>query len=102
MRKVLITALLEISDHCGYCSGEECEYKSNQIIHLCDVPEEYEDNEIGKIDNFSEHNWFQYLPEQDINGRSYYCDLSDECNEAGLEKHDYKYTILNVEIVDEI
>jgi hypothetical protein len=103
MKKVLITALLEISDHDGYCSGEECEYESKQIVHLCNIPSFYEDYEIGNINDLIEHDWLQYLPELELNTHeSYYCNLSDECEEAELEKHDYRYTILNVEIVDEI
>lgn len=111
MRKVLITVLLEISDHDGYCSGEECEYESKQIVHLCDVPEEYENCEIGTLNknDLSDEKWSQYwidyLPEYNdfaVCAGSYYCDLSKDCENAELERHDSKYTILSVEIVDVI
>lgn len=111
MLKILITALLEISDHDGYCSGNECEYTLRKIVHLCDVPEEYQDYEVGKLEKEEEKEewsdkewseyWIHYLPEQEVNTHeSYYCELNPGCESVGLERHDYRYTILNVEIVD--
>ena len=101
MKQILITARLEISDHDGYCSGDECVYESKQINYICVLPFIYKDHNIGIITNFKDHDWIQYLPEIELNtNESYCCDLSNECEHAGLIKHDYKYTILNVEIVE--
>lgn len=36
MNKIKITAYLETSDHDGYCSGNECEYKKTIIEHTFD------------------------------------------------------------------
>ena len=103
MKKILIAALLETSDHDGYCSGGDCEYESRKIVHLCDIPEKYADSEIGVIRKSKSDNWDQYLPEPELNfSGSYYCHLSDKCKEARLGPHAYKYTILKVEIVDVI
>lgn len=108
MKKISIKALLETSDHDGYCSGDECEYKSKIIIKLCDIPVEYENHPLGMInqENFSDDEWSnywsKYLPCPDLNtSESYYCDLSSKCSSIGLGRHDHKYTILQVKIVDE-
>ncbi len=90
--KVKITAKLEISDHDGWCSGSECEYThtiKTYIVNISD--EEYYDG----ID------WIIFLPTPEINTfGSYYCDLSDESEKNNLSNHDYKYTIVNVVILD--
>lgn len=102
--KAKITARLEISDHDGYCSGDECEYSSSIVVKKVDVPEEYDDYGYGKINNLNEYNWEQFLepPELDDRGYhcSYYCCLSDECIAHGLNVHDYRYTILSVKLVE--
>lgn len=103
MKQILITALLEISDHDGYCSGDECEYTSRQIIHLCEIPEQYLNEEIGKIVDYEEDDWLKYLPDPELNtSESGYCELSEESESAGLSIHDYRYTIISIEIVDSI
>lgn len=38
--KVLLIVQLEISDHDGYCSGEECVYKSKNIRYIRKIPNE--------------------------------------------------------------
>lgn len=100
MSHILITALLETSDHCGYCSGSECEYNSKKVIHLLDIPKEYENCEINEINDWEEDDWLKYLQEPPLNTRgSCYCNLSEESMNAGLFRHDYRYKIIKVEIV---
>lgn len=100
MKQILITCLLETSDHDGYCSGEECYYESNQVVYLTDVPLKYSEYDIGIIDD-PEQDWTEYLPEPNINiDGSGYCDPSQESLDAGLNCHDYRYTIIKVEIVN--
>ncbi len=99
MKRVSITALLEISDHDGYCSGEECDYTSRQIVHLCDIPKGVQKDCTDETLN--QYDWTQCLPQHELNdGGSGYCDNSAECEDAGLSRHDYKYTILKVEFVE--
>ena len=95
--KVKIKAKLEISDHDGYCSGGECEYSFSIKEYIIDVPnDEYNEYDGNYI------NWVYYLPKPNIDTwGSGYCDLSNECNVNGLDKHDYRYTILEVTIMSQ-
>ena len=100
--KAKITAHLETSDHDGYCSGNECEYECKIIEKIINAPDQYKNFKLGKIDNIEEYDWYKFLDEPGLNYyESYYCDLSWECNESGLDKHDFRYTIISVELGDE-
>lgn len=102
MLKAKITAKLETSDHDGYCSGEECEYEVKTQSYIVDLPSEYANYPMGKLNNLDEYgvNWERVLPEPIINNGSGYCDLSEECVNHDLGIHDYRYTILSVEIIN--
>jgi hypothetical protein len=86
--KFKVTAKLEISDHSGYCSGEECEYNSSINTYTVNVPEdEYNEN----------YDFIKLLPIPFINDYgSYYCTTSNECIENDLGIHQYRYTVIKV------
>jgi hypothetical protein len=103
MLKAKITAKLETSDHDGYCSDEDCEYEVKTVSYIVDLPDQYNSYPEGKIKNINQfdNKWINLLPEPELNGYgSMYCCVSDECEAHGLYKHDYKYTILSVEIIN--
>ncbi len=99
--KVKIISKLETSDHDGYCPGEECEYEVKVVETITDIPLEYKSHSKGKLNNLNEFDWVKLLPEPYLNCGSYYCGIDDECEAHGLGQHDYRYTILSVEIIDE-
>ena len=90
---VQITFKEEVSDHDGYCSGGECELTTRiykKVIHV----------DVGEIANRLEY-FTKYADEVICNeDGSYYCDLSDDAKNAGLQNHDHRVTVLNVELVD--
>ena len=90
---VQITFKEEVSDHDGYCSGGECELTTRiykKVIHV----------DVGEIANRLEY-FTKYADEVICNeDGSYYCDLSDDAKTAGLQQHDHRVTVLNVELVD--
>ena len=95
------TALLEISDHDGYCSGNECEYESIIKIFYCNIPLEYNHYPVCTILDNNEYNWEQILLIPKINDDgSGYCELCEESKKANLYGHDYRYSIILVEIVE--
>lgn len=100
--KVIIKSKLETSDHDGYCSGGECEYEVKIQSHIADLPIEYKNYPEGKLVNFDEFkiNWENFLPTPDLSNGSGYCDLSSESDANGLDRHDYRYTILSIEIIN--
>lgn len=89
-----ITALLETSDHIGYCSGSECDYESEVIEEIIDVPNSFEpkNNEEYK----------EYLKKVNLvcGSQSNYCSLSKKCLEHGLGRHEYRYTVKKVEFIN--
>jgi hypothetical protein len=100
--KVKITSKLETSHHDGYCSGDECEYDVDTKSYIVDLPEELN----GSYDDiFSEldFEWEDLLPIPNLNNRgnnSFYCRNSCESSKNHLGKHDYRYTILSVELIN--
>lgn len=98
MKKIKIQVFLETSDHDGYCTDNECEYFSKTETHYLDVPKEFEDYPLGQIDSDT-YDWKSLLPNPNVEGNSGYCSLCKECEEVGLDIHDYRYTIQTVEIV---
>jgi hypothetical protein len=88
---IQITFKEEVSDHDGYSS--ECELSTRiykKVIHV----------DVGEISNRLEY-YIKYADEVICNDDgSYYCDLRDDAKTAGLQKHDHRVTVLNVEVVD--
>jgi len=100
--KAKIISKLETSDHDGYCSGEDCEYECKEVEIIIDVPNQYKLYPKGKLTDLDEFNWKKFLPVPELNlSGSYYCGISIECECNGLGAHDYNYTILSVELIDE-
>lgn len=99
--KIKIKARLEISDHDGYCSGSECEYKTEIITQIVELSQKKYESCLSEIDT---NVWTQFLDTPFIHSRgSYYCENSLESIDQGIDKHDFKYTILSVKtITDEI
>jgi hypothetical protein len=94
--KVQLTVQIEVSDHDGYCSGNECEYTKKSVIKNVDMPDQ--------TDIFSEtFKWDTYLtnliPAINENG-SYYCYADPDAAEQGLGQHDYKITVTNVTVIE--
>jgi hypothetical protein len=100
MNKIIkISAVLEISDHCGYCSSEDCEYESSKVIAYCDMIPKYEHTTTNEHINPENHYWEQYFPEPELNtSGSYYYGACSECDD--LDNHSYRYTITHVEIIE--
>ena len=90
---IQITFKEEVSDHDGYCSGGECELTTRiykKVIHV----------DVGEIANRLEY-FTKYADEVICNeDGSYYCDVSDDAKTAGLQQHDHRVTVLNVELVN--
>ncbi len=98
--KIKITTLLETSDHDGYCSGDECYYESEEKVFILSTPKEYIDFPIGLVEKYDEEFIKNLLPKPKINmNGSYYCKNSKMSEEKDLGLHDYRYNIINVEIV---
>lgn len=96
----LIRAKLETSHHCGYCSGNECEYIIEIKYYEVETPEEYINHPLGKLEDITKYDWASLLPEPDVEGDSGYCKPSEESLEAGMtEIHSYRYTVLSVKFV---
>lgn len=79
---------IEISDHDGYCSGEECTYKSwiefrDDIKELSDVERLEKDKDVDL---------------QQETFQSQYCTPSSECKEHGLGVHESRVTILSMDM----
>ena len=100
-----ITAKLEMNNHDGYCSGDECKYTTKIVKANIVVPDEFKDFPVGRCDKRKrrcekiEYKWANHLPLPDVNySGSDYC----ECHkpEGGVGKHEYRYTIKKVEIVE--
>lgn len=90
--KYLVRALLETSDHLGYCSGGECEYESEVMEHVIEMDDDLDNKKLIKL-----------LPTPEINQEgSGYCDVSKESIDHNLEGHDYRYTILSKTPIVEI
>lgn len=101
--KAKITSILETSDHDGYCSENECEYYESKITKIVDVPSIYSSYPLGFLKNINEYNWKSFFV-SDIepykHTKSFFCGLSDECKKNELGRHDAKYSIISVELID--
>lgn len=100
MMKAVVEYTLEVSDHDGYCSGGDCEYKKESKMYIIDVPDVLKDTPEGVLENPQEYDWSVHLPKPKLNNYgSGYCNISQKAQDAGLERHDYKITVTKVEIV---
>ncbi len=98
--KIKITTILETSDHDGYCSGDESYYESKEKVFILETPQKYIDYPIGIIENYDEEFIEKFLPIPEINmNGSYTCKNSKESELKDLGIHDYRYNIINVEII---
>ncbi len=88
--KVEIIALLETSDHDGYCSGEDCVYESKITEHVLDIPETYTYKQMVEL-----------LPKPMLTNGSNYCGIDEKSEEEHLERHGYRYIIKSVKILDD-
>ena len=94
-----ITAQLEKNNHDGYCSDEDCAYTRKIVTANIVVPEQYKDHPVGQIENTREYKWANHLPLPEVNiGGSMYCKFVKP--NRGVGQHCYRYTIKNVEIVE--
>ena len=96
-----ITAQLETNDHDGYCSSEECEYKKKIVKVNIAVPDRCCLYPVGEIKNeyLDVYKWANHLPVPEVNVEgSEYCRY--HCPEGGVGKHEYRYTIKKVDIIE--
>ncbi len=90
---ISITFKEEMSSHDGYCSGGECELSTRKYKKVVQL-------DCEELTNNLQY-YIKYADLVDINDiGSYYCDISDEVSHAGLDKHDYRITVLKVELVN--
>ena len=108
--RLKIIAKIETSDHCGWCSGNECVYKITNYNKTIEITEEELNADLDEISNrktkkFSNERlneiyknyWIKYIPEPVLNTtESYYCDRCDESIKAKLGKHDFRINIVKV------
>lgn len=94
--RVRFTFKEEMSDHDGYCSGNENEY----TCRTYEKEVEIEDTELNAdLDKY----WY-YADTTNIGnrrGQSYYCTMSTEACEADLGPHEVRNTVLKAEILQE-
>jgi len=81
--RVKVTCKLEISDHDGYCSDNENEYTEKVITKLL------LNAELSTIER-------EFTPNLNEDG-SNYCNINKKAVEAGLGRHDWRITVMNVE-----
>lgn len=87
-----ITFKEEVSDHDGYCSGGECDLSTRIYNKIVEV-------DVNEINNDLQY-YIKYADKVIINDDgSYYCDLGDGAKIAGLGQHDYRITVLKVNLV---
>ena len=87
-----ITFKEEVSDHDGYCSGGECDLSSRIYNKIVEV-------DVNEINNDLQY-YIKYADDVVINDDgSNYCDLSEDAITAGLGHHDYRITVLKVNLV---
>ena len=68
----MITAKLEMNDHDGYCSDEDCKYTKKIVKANIVVPDEFKDFPVGRCDirkrryKKVEYKWANHLPLPDV------------------------------------
>ena len=97
--RVKLIVQYESSDHDGYCSGGECEYESQILTFFATVPEIYKHLQVDdKLPELDKYVWFNFIESQLplLNGGgSDYCDLSNECIDHDLGRHEYKWELVD-------
>jgi hypothetical protein len=90
---VRITFKEEVSDHSGYCSGNECELTTRKYTKVVNL-------NIKDLTN-DKYYYEKYADKISVNySGSEYCDTSDDVDKIyGLGKHDFIITVLNVSII---
>lgn len=94
-QKLKVNYTLEIADHDGYCSGNECQYSQQYLNTIIYIDTDYVDT--YNIDN--EDNWYFYekfLDFPEILSGSRCCHQSDECYDNNLNCHEVRITINNI------
>lgn len=74
---------IEESDHDGYCSGGECEYKSFSRVETVEK-KGFEQPKIGEVIM------------EEAGGGSYFCGLSEQASKAGLKEHQRRKTLKKI------
>ena len=107
--RVTFKYLVEIVDHDGYCSGEDCEYESKIETVTVSIPAGEDAENIEKL---SKSELVKYLPlipttiwkggrQVDLENmpsarQSGYCRLQGQAKKSGIARHDYRITILKL------
>jgi hypothetical protein len=92
--RILVTFKEEISDHDGYCSGNENEYSERTYT------KEVQDKELDKdITSYLCYADDVYDP-SNRRGQSYYCKMSKEACEADIGPHEVRITVLKAELIN--
>lgn len=97
--RIRIKYLLQISDHDGYCSGNECDYE--EFVYKKEIailPEDFEDDENKIFKDLTYYEKFLEHPQLN-NCCSYYCEASKEASDHNLDIHDYRITILSIKMI---
>ena len=94
-----LTILVQTSDHDDYCSGNECEYDEYEVSEDCSITfgseilKKYNIGDYVAIEHLKLLDRFiKYIP--DLGGGSYQCSVNDNCEEMGLDMHDYKVQVI--------
>ena len=102
---VKLTIKIETSSHGGYCSGEECDYEAKTVdLRIPYQPKDDYHWWCRARGTLLNHNDSLELFKKEINDYevdcgwgSYYCGLSENCEKNGLERHDFRKTLLRAE-----
>ena len=94
-KRILITFKEEISDHDGYCSGNENEY--TERIYTKEVLDTELDPDLDSYLCYADS--CAYISNR--HRQSYYCKMTNEACQADLGPHDYRITVLKAEVIVE-
>jgi hypothetical protein len=101
---VELVVYFELSDHDGYCSGDQCDYVAYTKTVIVPIPYFYDQLVIDgdKVKNCNDYDWSIYLHDKykmNANG-SYFCHLSPEAEDHGLTRHDCRMTVLSATVLN--
>jgi hypothetical protein len=98
MPRVCLHVLIEINDHDGYCSGSENEYEKRTHFVEAEVPEGTALTDT-RVETWWAH--VKHLEPKILEDprQSAYCTVGAEGFAQGLNCHDFRMTILNIEDV---
>ena len=106
---IKVITKLYVSDHDGYCSEDECQLSKYDLLSIIPVPKflrklvkkDGVDTELSpfRAEQYLSF-WREQLPKILLHCGSCYCGLSEECENEQLQKHEYKYEITNLQVVD--